>query len=125
LPPADRTARDAALALARASLGRTEFERHWSAGESTPLERIVDAALAARPIATPSESLSDAHVVLSAREREVAELIAEGLSNREIAERLVIAPRTAEAHVTHVLTKLGLRSRAQVAVWVVSQSSPR
>ena len=58
---------------------------------------------------------------LSRREWEVSALIAEGLSNHEIAERLVISERTAEAHVTHVLAKLGLRSRAQVAVWATER----
>ncbi len=54
---------------------------------------------------------------LSPREREVALLVARGLSNREIAESLVVSVRTVEAHVTHLLTKLRLRSRAQIAVW--------
>jgi DNA-binding NarL/FixJ family response regulator len=55
---------------------------------------------------------------LTAREREVAELIALGHTNRQIAERLVIAPRTADNHVQHIFDKLGLSSRAQVATWV-------
>jgi non-specific serine/threonine protein kinase len=54
---------------------------------------------------------------LTAREQEVAALVARGLTNYEIAERLVITRRTAEAHVTHILSKLGLRSRAQIALW--------
>jgi len=45
--------------------------------------------------------------------------IAWGLSNRQIAEDLVIAPSTAERHVANILNKLAMRSRAQVAVWVV------
>jgi DNA-binding CsgD family transcriptional regulator len=54
--------------------------------------------------------------LLTPREREVAELVAAGLSNRQIAERLVISERTAEAHVEHIRAKLECRSRAQVAV---------
>jgi DNA-binding CsgD family transcriptional regulator/sugar lactone lactonase YvrE len=61
--------------------------------------------------------------VLSRREREVAALVAEGLSNREIAERLFIAERTAEGHVEQIRNKLGFRSRAQVAAWVASDSA--
>jgi DNA-binding CsgD family transcriptional regulator len=57
---------------------------------------------------------------LSRREREVAALVAEGLSNREIAERLFIAERTAEGHVEQIRNKLGFKSRAQVAAWVAS-----
>jgi DNA-binding CsgD family transcriptional regulator len=57
---------------------------------------------------------------LSPREREVAALVAEGLSNREIGERLFIAERTAEGHLEQVRNKLGFHSRSQVAAWAVS-----
>jgi DNA-binding NarL/FixJ family response regulator len=55
---------------------------------------------------------------LTRREREIAGLLAEGLTNKEIAARLVISQRTAETHVDHILSKLGMTSRAQVASWV-------
>jgi len=58
---------------------------------------------------------------LSPREHEVARLVAEGCSNRDIAERLGIAPRTAEAHVEQILNKLGFHARSQVAAWSVEQ----
>ena len=58
-------------------------------------------------------------VVLSSREAEVARLVAEGLTNRQIAERLVISDRTAENHVRHILTKLGFATRSQIAAWSV------
>ena len=54
---------------------------------------------------------------LTRREREIAELVADGLSNREIAQRLVLSERTAQNHVQHILTKLGLPNRGQIAVW--------
>jgi DNA-binding CsgD family transcriptional regulator/Arc/MetJ family transcription regulator len=60
---------------------------------------------------------------LSRRESEVAGLVAEGLSNREIARRLVVSERTAETHVQHILTKLGFASRSQVAAWAVRRGS--
>jgi predicted ATPase/DNA-binding CsgD family transcriptional regulator len=55
---------------------------------------------------------------LSRREREIAVLVAEGHSNREIADRLYLSPRTVEGHVSHALEKLGLRRRGQLAAWV-------
>ena len=60
-------------------------------------------------------------VNLTRREREIASLVAQGLTNREIAERLFIAERTAEGHVESIRNKLGFRSRTQVAAWVVEQ----
>ena len=56
---------------------------------------------------------------LTSREREVAALLAEGLSNAEVADRLFISVRTAAVHVSHILTKLGMSSRAEVAAWAV------
>jgi DNA-binding CsgD family transcriptional regulator len=61
-------------------------------------------------------------VMLSSREAEVARLVAEGLTNRQIAERLVISERTAENHVQHILTKLGFATRSQIAAWSVRTS---
>jgi DNA-binding CsgD family transcriptional regulator/tetratricopeptide (TPR) repeat protein len=54
---------------------------------------------------------------LTTREREVVGLLAKGLTNREIAEQLIITETTAEVHVKHILSKLGFKSRSQVAVW--------
>lgn len=60
---------------------------------------------------------------LTRREHEVAVLIGEGLSNREIADRLTVSRRTAETHVEHILGKLGFTSRSQVAHWVADHPS--
>ena len=54
---------------------------------------------------------------LSPREAELARLVAEGLTNRQIAERLVISERTAQNHVQHILAKLGFTTRSQIAAW--------
>ena len=58
---------------------------------------------------------------LTRREREVADLVAEGLTNREIAARLFISERTAESHVEQIRNKLGFHSRAQIAAWVTAR----
>ena len=57
---------------------------------------------------------------LTRREQEVG-LVASGLSNKDIASRLVIAQRTAEGHIEHILTKLGFNSRAQIAAWAAGR----
>jgi DNA-binding NarL/FixJ family response regulator len=61
---------------------------------------------------------------LTAREFEVARLVAEGLTNAEIAERLVIAPKTASAHIEHILAKLGVTRRAEIAAWAANVARP-
>jgi DNA-binding NarL/FixJ family response regulator len=73
-----------------------------------------------QPPATPQQETS---TPLTRRERQVADLIAQGLSNKDIAAALVISQRTAESHVEHILTKLGFASRAQVAAWKAAQNS--
>jgi non-specific serine/threonine protein kinase len=62
---------------------------------------------------------------LTPREREGAALIARGASNRQIATRLVIAERTAMRHVEHILNKLGVHSRAEIAAWAAHNGLDR
>ncbi|SRR6266542_6441562 len=62
---------------------------------------------------------SNTRLPLTQREREVAIRIAQGYSNRQIARELVITNSTVERHVANILSKLGMRSRSQVAVWAV------
>ena len=71
------------------------------------------------PEKPPAPAVSDG-APLTARELQVARLIAGGRSNKDIAAELVISQRTAENHVEHILTKLGFTSRAQVAAWVAA-----
>ena len=58
---------------------------------------------------------------LTPREREVVSLLAEGLTNSQVAERLYISPRTAAVHVSNILAKLGMSSRTEVAAWAVRE----
>jgi DNA-binding CsgD family transcriptional regulator len=58
---------------------------------------------------------------LSAREAEIASLVADGLTNRQIASRLFLSERTVDSHVRHILNKLGSSSRAQIATWVTAR----
>ena len=63
----------------------------------------------------------DSPAALTRRERDVAELVGQGLTNREIAERLYLSERTAQNHVQHILTKLALSNRSQIAIWMTGQ----
>ena len=102
-----------------AHVRRYVLERLEQAGEATvPLE------LTTRPAPTqisivPARPRHES--VLSERERDVVMLIAGGRSNRQIASELVITKKTAEAHVSHILTKLGMCSRVQIATWGIQQ----
>jgi DNA-binding CsgD family transcriptional regulator len=64
-------------------------------------------------------------VSITLRELEVADLVAEGLSNPAIAAALCVSPRTVAAHLTHILTKLDLANRVQVAVWAATRQSAK
>jgi DNA-binding NarL/FixJ family response regulator len=75
------------------------------------------------PHSADERAVSQQRAVLTRREREIATLVAEGLSNKEIADRLVIAKRTAETHVENILSKLGFTSRVQIAMWTSEQSA--
>ena len=100
------------LSGARAKLGRQAAEAAWRQGAALSMKEAVRMATgaAAKPV-------GDGRTVLTAREKQVATLIAEGLTNPEIAQRLRMAGRTADAHVEHIRNKLGLRSRSQIALW--------
>jgi DNA-binding CsgD family transcriptional regulator/tetratricopeptide (TPR) repeat protein len=70
----------------------------------------------------PAPTDAEVSRILTVRERDVARLVAEGRSNREIADTLVITEGTVEVHVKHILSKLGFRSRTQVAAWASNES---
>jgi DNA-binding NarL/FixJ family response regulator len=74
-----------------------------------------------RPAASARRLAKQRFEGLTEREREVAALIAEGRSNRQIAEALVLSERTIAAHVANIFSKLGFNSRAQVAAWATSR----
>lgn len=107
-----------AVTAARDALGAEEYHRITAEGARMPLQDVVELAIGDgdEPEGAPKQRPEHPALArLTPREREVAALVAEGLSNREIAERLVIAKRTADAHVEHILAKLEFSSRVQIA----------
>jgi non-specific serine/threonine protein kinase len=118
LAPALRAKNERALSAARGTLGQEGFDAAWTAGEDLPLGQAVteaqtltvDAGQAAH--AAPDPGPSAAVGALSARELEVLKLVAEGLTNAQVAERLFLSPRTVNAHLNSIYHKLGVRSRS-------------
>jgi predicted ATPase/DNA-binding CsgD family transcriptional regulator len=121
--PLERPTHERATADARARLGEEAFATALLEGRALPTHEAIEIALAARQSdgrmddLKPGQSAADASSPLSRREREVVPLIARGLTNRQIAARLVISERTVDGHVAKILSKLGFATRAQIAVW--------
>lgn len=105
-------------ARARAQIGDETFDDAYRHGSGMTVDETV--AFALRREATEREP-APAESPLTPREQEVAILVAEGMSNKEIAAKLVISQRTAEGHVEKILGKLGFKTRAQIATWVAAQ----
>src|SRR5262249_30286586 len=105
-----RTLRDAAAGMAR-----TSYSSAFAEGQRLALDEAVELAqLPLVPHVGDRIARSDG---LSRREREVAMLIIDGSTNRQIAEQLSITERTAEHHLENIMAKLGVNSRTQVGVW--------
>jgi len=112
--------------LARQALGDASFERQRQTGRQLEFDEAVAYALGPEPGASalpPSTAAVDpaAAAGLTKREWEIADLVARGMSNREIAAALVISQRTAEGHIEHIFAKLNFNSRSQLAFWVAEQ----
>jgi len=106
------------LTRARNRLSQTEYQAARTAGRR--LDRRQAQRLADTLLNRGSPDTASMFERLTAREREVADLIARGLSNSQIAHGLAVTLGTARTHVDHILAKLGMHSRAQVAVWAVA-----
>jgi DNA-binding NarL/FixJ family response regulator len=100
---------DEARVHAREAAGHLARWDGWRSAELRAVERRL--GLGDEPAGPAS---------LTPREREVAALLAEGLSNAALAERLFISPRTAAVHVSNILAKLGMGSRTEVAAWAAA-----
>jgi non-specific serine/threonine protein kinase len=96
---------------------RQQSRPAWKEGQAMSTDEAIDYALGGHKPA--DETLADSGL-LSKREREVVGMVAAGMTNKEIAQRLFIAERTAEGHVERIRNKLGVRSRTEVATWAVA-----
>ena len=101
----------------RGVLGADAYDAAWSGGASLSIDQAVTEALT---VAHDAADNANAQRIapLTPREWEVAQLVADGLTNRRIGDALVITEGTAALHVRHILNKLGFEARAQIATWV-------
>lgn len=113
---------DASEGSARTGLGEARFQARWDEGFSLPRRATVAVALE-EPLPgdgrAPAADAADAFE-LTGRELEVARLVAGGLSNPDIASTLFVSRATVKTHVSHILRKLALDSRVQLATWVAA-----
>ncbi len=109
----------------------TALARRGNPGDSSRARSLLESSvheatlLRMRPVKARAEQLLcqlAAAGPLTRRELEVADLVAQGLTNREIAADLCLSERTAQNHVQHILTKLGLSNRTQITAWVSGRS---
>ncbi len=107
---------------ATAALGASRFEAEFEAGKRFSRDAALALALGetARVVAPVSDHAGPA--LLGKRESDVARLVAEGLSNKQIGARLFISKRTVDSHVRSILNKLGFNSRTQIAGWMASSN---
>jgi predicted ATPase/DNA-binding CsgD family transcriptional regulator len=103
------------LERARAEVGPAGADQLTAEGSQLSSDELMDEAL--------READHSRSSPLSARELEVAHLVATGLTNREIAERLIISPRTVESHVEHIKAKLGFGRRARIVAWALDDAN--
>ncbi|ORA28287.1 protein kinase domain-containing protein [Mycobacterium aquaticum] len=103
------------------ALGRKAYDAEFGRGHQMHTDAAIRYALDERAPSTAAKTSPRPDSALTRRENEVAALIAEGKTNKEIAAKLLIARRTVEAHIEHILGKLGFISRTQIAVWFVEQ----
>ncbi|MFE3024058.1 ATP-binding protein [Nocardia tengchongensis] len=111
-----RESYDATVERARRELGKADYTAEFAKGATLDADRI--AGLAGTAGDEPLDAVISLGPSLTPRETEVAALITEGLTNREISTRLGVSKRTVDAHIEHILSKLGFASRAQVAAYI-------
>ena len=106
----------------RRLLGKREFRIEFRRGSALSEDQAIALRARRRPGARRQHDSVGASP-LTRRETEVADLVAHGLSNPEIAERLYISVRTAQGHVENILRKLGFNSRSKIAAWVAHRQA--
>ena len=111
-----------AEATAAAALGATRFKAEFEAGKSLSRDTALGLALGKPAHVAVAASGNASAGLLGKREADVARLVADGLTNKQIGTRLFISERTVDSHVRSIFNKLGFSSRAQIAAWMASSN---
>jgi DNA-binding NarL/FixJ family response regulator len=128
LPPVERATYERSIAAARAQLGEEAFAAAWQEGRTMTLEQVLAAQGAAErlmplPVEPPSPPPAKTSPIyphgLTAREVDVLRLLAQGFTNAQIAEALVVSLLTVKAHLRSIYSKLGVTSRSAATRYVL------
>ena len=124
-PLCERPDRDDNVAAARARLDDATWEATWAEGQAMSLGEAVGYALAQESVSPAAKAPAGAQpAALTRRQWEIAQLIARGLTSRQIAGELSISEHTVNTHVARILAKLNLHSRAQLVAWLTGHQPP-
>jgi non-specific serine/threonine protein kinase len=118
LSPNYQVHHDRCVALVSEAVSADSYGAAFAAGRGLSWAQAVEFGLRDTPLKT--RRAGD----LTSRQREIANFVAGGLTNRDIATRLSLAERTVDAHLEHIMNKLGYHSRAQIAAWVAARGAP-
>jgi DNA-binding CsgD family transcriptional regulator len=103
---------EATIAAVRDALGQNDFDAAWAEGAALTLDEAIAYAQRGRG---ERKRASSGWASLTRAELDVVRLVSEGLGNKDVAARLFVSPRTVQAPLTHIYSKLGLTSRVQLA----------
>jgi DNA-binding NarL/FixJ family response regulator len=122
IPPVERADYERSLSAARVHLGERAFAAAWAQGRAMTPQRAL-AAQGHKPTPTPTAAMTPSPQVypagLTTREVEVLRLLAGGLTDRQIADKLVLSPRTVHAHISSIYSKLGVTSRSAATRYAI------
>jgi non-specific serine/threonine protein kinase len=114
-----RQQHERSVSLIIRGIGQRSFDAAYARGHAMTIDEGVAFAMEDKPATKPAPPVQPApDTVLSPRQLEIAGLIADDLTNRQIADRLFLSERTVETHITNILNKLGLNSRVQLSRWI-------
>jgi DNA-binding CsgD family transcriptional regulator len=120
-----RPQHERSVSVAVQGLGKTAFDAAFQHGRAMTIGEGVAFAVEDKQPPKPAQAAKpEPQVVFSGRQLDVARLIADDLSNKQIAARLFLSERTVETHVTNILNKLGLGSRIQISRWMTGLNEP-